>query len=246
MTTTTHRPTLLLIAGFWLGSWAWDEVLDHLGTARSRALAVTLPGVDEDDPDRAERTLEDQAAALLTLLEHAAQDEEQSVVLVAHSGANRPVSLVLDRRPELVRRIIWVDSGPIGPDTGGTDPVQDPPELPLPSFEEMGEQSSLDGLSPGVLERFRSRAVPVPGHVHADPVVLADDAHRRAVPTTLVCSSLPSAQVLDLAAQGHPRFAEVALLESARTVDLPTGHWPMWSLPGELAGILLCEADRTA
>jgi hypothetical protein len=34
---------------------------------------------------------------------------------------------------------------------------------------------------------------------------------------------------------GHPLFAEVANLEHVDVVDLPTGHWPMWSRPRDLA-----------
>ena len=67
---------------------------------------------------------------------------------------------------------------------------------------------------------------------------------RRSVPTTLVCCSLPGAQMLELARAGHPMFAEVAALEQLDVVDLPTGHWPMWSKPRELAEIIQAEASR--
>jgi hypothetical protein len=65
-------------------------------------------------------------------------------------------------------------------------------------------------------------------------VELTNDA-RRKIPTTLVCCSIPSAQVLELARTGHAMFAEVAALEHLDVIDLPTGHWPMWSRPRDLA-----------
>ena len=240
MTTTASRPAILLIPGHWLGAWAWDEVRDHLATDSSPVTALTLPGLDGDDPGRAARTLDDQAAAIGDAIGR----HGQPVVIVAHSGANFPVSLVLDRHPELVRRVVWVDSGPVA--TGSVFAPglpEDLAELPLPPFDALGAQASLEGLSPEVLERFRARAVPEPGPVLRQPVELTNDA-RRAVPTTLVCCSIPSGQVLELARGGNPMFAETAHLENVETVDLPTGHWPMWSRPRDLAAVIDAAASR--
>jgi pimeloyl-ACP methyl ester carboxylesterase len=235
MTTTSSTPTILLIAGHWLGAWAWDEVLDHLNTDRSQATAMTLPGLDGDDPARSTRTLDDQAAAILDLLARLGVSADQPATIVAHSGANFPVSLVLDRHPELVQRMVWVDSGPVASGSVFAPDLSDTvEELPLPPLDVLAQQASLDGLSTEVLERFRTRAVPVPGPVLRQPVELTNEA-RRSIPTTLVCCSLPSAQVLELARTGHAMFAEVAALEHLDIIDLPTGHWPMWSRPRDLA-----------
>ena len=38
-------------------------------------------------------------------------------------------------------------------------------------------------------------------------------------------------------------FAEVANLTNVGFVDLPTGHWPMWSRPNDLAHVI---ADASA
>lgn len=234
-TTTTPDPTIILVPGHWLGAWAWDEVVHHLVSAGRRAVPITLPGLDAADPRRATRTLDDQAAAIERAMAEAGASAGQPVVLVGHSGANAPVSLVLDRHPELVRRVVWVDSGPVAPGTVFAPVELD--ELPLPPFEELGEQASLDGLSPQALERFRARAVPEPGPVLREPVELSHAARLR-VPATLVCCSMPGARVLELAAAGHPVFAEVARLQQVDVVDLPTGHWPMWSRPEELARLI--------
>lgn len=238
MTSTTSQPTIILIAGHWLGAWAWDEVADHLAAGGFRVLPMTLPGLDEHDAQRSRRTLGDQVAAI----EQVAAAEEQPVVVVAHSGANAPVSLLLDRRAELVRRVVWVDSGPVLPGAVFAPDLPDEvDELPLPPFEALGHQASLDGLTSEILQRFRARAVPEPGAVLRQPVELANEA-RLAIPTTLVCCSLPSAQVAELAQAGHPMFAEVARLTQAEFVDLPTGHWPMWSRPAQLAGLIAAAA----
>ena len=242
MTTTTSTPTIILIAGHWLGAWAWDEVLEHLKTDHPHAIAMTLPGLDAHDPERATKTLEAQAEAILGAI---TQHGNQPAILVAHSGANAPVSLVMDRHPELVLRVVWVDSGPVA--TGSVfapDLPEELEELPLPPFDVLAQQASLEGLSTEVLQQFRARAVPEPGPVLRQPVELTNDARRR-VRTTLVCCSIPGAQVLELAQTGHPMFTEVANLEHLDVIDLPTGHWPMWSRPRDLAKAIQSEASRT-
>ncbi|MCE4061854.1 alpha/beta hydrolase [Pandoraea sputorum] len=244
MTTPNSTPTILLIAGHWLGAWAWDEVLEHLGTDRARAVAMTLPGLDRDDPARSTRTLDDQAAAIKDTLARLEVSRDRRATLVAHSGANGPVSLILDRHPELVHRVVWVDSGPVATGTAfAPDFPEEAGELPLPPFDVLAQQASLEGLSAEVLERFRARAVPEPGPVLRQTIELTNDA-RNAVPTTLVCCSISSAQVLDMARRGHPMFAEVANLETVDVIDLPTGHWPMWSRAGDLAEVIRSAASE--
>ena len=238
MTTQKNKPIIVLVAGHWLGAWAWDDVVEHLDPDRSQAIAITLPGLDEDDPDRATRTLDDQATALLDLLARLAASEAQPATLVAHSGANGPVSLILDRHPELVDRVVWVDSGPMASGSAfAPDFPEDVLELPLPPFDVLAQQASLDGLTGETLERFRARATPEPGPVIRQRIELTNDA-RNTVPTTMVCCSISSTQVLEMARGGHPMFAEVANLETLDVVDLPTGHWPMWSRAGDLAEVI--------
>lgn len=242
MTTTADTPNIILIAGHWLGAWAWDEVLEHLKTMNLPAIAMTLPGLDGDDPERKAKTLDDQSTAILEVI---TQQVNRPAILVAHSGANAPVSLVVDRHPELVHRVVWIDSGPVAPGSVfAPDLPEELEELVLPSFDVLGQQASLEGLNAEVLERFRALAVPEPGPVLRQPVELTNEA-RHKVRTTLVCCSISSAQVLELAQSGHPMFAEVAKLDHVEVVDLPTGHWPMWSRSGELAKIIGSAASRT-
>jgi pimeloyl-ACP methyl ester carboxylesterase len=244
MTTETRNPTIILIAGHWLGAWAWEEVQEVLTAGGQNAIAMTLPGLDPDDPERSSRTLDDQAATIEEAMARAGASAERPVVLVGHSGANAPLSIVLDRHPERVRRIVWVDSGPVAPGSVFAQELPDTvEELPLPPFEVLGEQASLEGLTAEMLERFRARAVPEPGPVLRQSVELTNDARRR-VPTTLVCCSIPSAQLLELARAGHPMFAEVDALDDLEVIDLPTGHWPMWSRPEDLAKAIGSAASR--
>ena len=222
---------IVLVPGHWLGRWAWDPVLPWLRAAGHPVTAVTLPGLESRDADRAGLGLADHVRALATVV----AGTGPGTVLVAHSGAGKVVTGVLDREPRAVARVVYVDSGPSS--DGAADPV--PAELgalELPPFDQL--QASLEGLTEADLAEFRRRAVPHPAGPVREPLRLRD-ARRRDVPTTLVACSLPSATVLELAASGHPMFAEVAELTDLTCLDLPTGHWPMWSRPDDLADAVL-------
>ncbi|GAB7190099.1 alpha/beta hydrolase [Kineococcus sp. NUM-3379] len=229
----------VLVPGFWLGAWAWDRVTPVLTAAGHDVRALTLPGLQGPAAVRAGVTLEDHVLAVLRALE---EEPGRPAVLVAHSGAGAPAHMAVDRAPHLVRRVVYVDSGPV-PDgvTVNPDLPADAVEDPLPSWEEMqAAGNSLEGLSAADLAEFRERAVPHPAGPAREPVRVSDP-RRREVPVTVVASSVRPAQVREWAAAGHPFFTELAHLD-ATYVDLPTGHWPMWSRPGDLAGVLLQAA----
>ena len=181
----TAQPTVLLLAGHWLGAWSWDAITPTLQELSVEPLTLTLPGLDPDDPDRLTRALEDQARAI-TL-----ESPDRPARVVAHSGANSPVSLVLDRSPHLGSHVVWLDSGPM---PSGMAFAADLPtgilELPLPSWEELGAQASLRGLHPEQLSTFRGQAVPQPAGMLRERVLLSNPA-RWAVPTTFVSRSSP-------------------------------------------------------
>lgn len=152
--------------------------------------------------------------------------------------------MVLDRDPTAVARIVYVDSGPSA--DGSAFDASGPPdqeEVSLPPFEQLRENASLDGLSEKDLERFRERAVPQPGPVMRETVALKNDS-RRDVPTTIIACSYPSDVMMQMAHEGHPMMAEVATLRELELVDLPTGHWPMWSRPADLGAAISTAAGR--
>lgn len=233
--TPTH---FILVPGYWLGGWAWDRVLVPLQEHGHLATPVTLPGLESTTADRSGITLADHVDALADVVADVGSD----AVLVAHSGAGKVVSGLLDRSPEAVRRVVYVDSGPTS-DGVGDDVGPELVELPLPTWEELASRgASIEGLSTADLDEFRARAVPHPARVARDRTHLTNPARRR-VPSTIVACSLPSSAVSQLAASGHPMFAEVAELTDLSYVDLPTGHWPLWSKPTELAAALSEAAE---
>lgn len=231
-----ETPPIILVPGFWLGAWAWDEVADALRSEGHDVTALTLPGLESPDKDRSSITLADHVDAIC----EAVTDAGQPVVLVVHSGAGVPGYEASDRTPEQIAAMIYIDTGPA---TGPLDPDFTGDELPLPTPEQLQEEENLDGLTAEQLETFRRRAIPQPGATLRDVPTLTNDA-RLDVPTTIVCTGATSAQYKDFVEQGYAFVGGLAELRDVTYVDLPTSHWPMWSRPHELATIIGDIAHR--
>jgi pimeloyl-ACP methyl ester carboxylesterase len=221
---------IILVPGFWLGAWAWDDVASRLRADGHDVTALTLPGLDSAGADRSSITLNDHVDAICTAVGAA----EAPVVLAVHSGAGASGYAASDRVPEQIAAMVYVDSGPA---TGALEPDFDGVEKPLPSREELEQQENLDGLTEEQLETFQLRAVPEPGGVLRGAPELTNDA-RLGVPSTAICTGYSSDDYKAAVEEGYGWLGGFAELRDVTWIDLPTSHWPMWSRPRELAGII--------
>ncbi len=221
---------IVLVPGFWLGAWAWDEVASALRADGHDVTAVTLPGLESADADRSSITLTDHVNAICDAVTAAGRP----AVLAVHSGAGTPGYAVTDRIPEQLAAMVYVDTGP---GKSALDPDFTEAEKPLPSPEELAESENLDGLSEEQLETFRARAIPEPGAALRDAADLTNDA-RLDVPSTIICTAFTAEEYKEAAKEGYAFLAGLAELHDVTYVELPTSHWPMWSRPKELAGII--------
>jgi pimeloyl-ACP methyl ester carboxylesterase len=229
---------IILVPGFWLGAWAWDEVADALRRDGHHVAALTLPGLESADADRSSITLSDHVDAIVSSV----RAKDEPVVLVVHSASGFSGYAASDRVPERIAAMVYVDTAP---GVGAMDPDFADDEKPL-VWADIEAEENLDGMSDEQKETFRRRAVPVPGAVLRQAVVLTNDA-RRDIPSTLICTGF-SAEQYQTYAREHPDWAFLAgipELRNATWVDLPTSHWPMWSRPAELAAII-GEVARSA
>jgi len=232
---TPAAAPIILVPGFWLGAWAWDEVATALGAGGHEVIALTLPGLESAEADRTRITMGDHVDAICAAVRAA----EAPVVLAVHSGTGFAGYAASDQVPERIAAMVYVDSGP---GKGAMDPDFDAIEKPL-VWKEIEDEENLDGLSEAQLETFRRRAVPQPGGVMRAGVELTNDA-RLDIPSTVICTGFPSEKVKAYAAEHNPTWlAGLAELRDVTWLDLPTSHWPMWSRPRELAEILGGVAD---
>ena len=221
---------IILVPGFWLGAWAWDDVAEALRAEGHDVTALTLPGLDSPDTDRSAITLTHHVDTICDAVTAAGAP----VVLAVHSGAGASGYAASDRVPEQLAAMVYVDSGPA---TAALDPNFEDVELPLPPPDQLAQDENLDGLTAEQLETFRRRAVPEPGGVLRQAPTLETDA-RLDVPTTAICTGFTSDEYKAAIRQGQTWLGGFGDLRNLTWVDLPTSHWPMWSRPADLAAVI--------
>lgn len=221
---------IILVPGFWLGAWAWDEVAALLRDEGHDVTALTLPGLESAGADRSKITMADHVDAICAAVRAA----PAPVVLAVHSGASVPGYAATDRAPERIAEMVYVDTAP-GSGAIGAD--FDEVEKPIPPREELARDENLTGLSEEQLDTLYRRAVPEPAAALREAPALTNPK-RLEVASTVICTGYASEQYKDAAQKGYAWLSGLNELHNVRYIDLPTSHWPMWSRPRELAQIL--------
>lgn len=91
----------LLIHGSCHGAWCWRDLIPALEALGHEAKAVDLPAHGEDRTPAGEATLDLYAARILAAI-------DAPVTLVGHSAAGYPITLVAERAPEKVARLVYL------------------------------------------------------------------------------------------------------------------------------------------
>lgn len=228
---SSNATPIILVPGFWLGAWAWDDVAARLRANGHHVTALTLPGLESVDADRSSITFADHVDAIVDAVRAA----PTPVVLAVHSASGYSGYAASDVVPERIAHIVYVDTAPGKPPL---DPDFTDVEKPL-DWVAVAEEENLDGLTDEQQATFRDRAVPVPGAVLRDRYEFRNDA-RRDIPSTIIATGY-TAEAYQTYAREHPEWSFLAGIPELRNVswiDLPTSHWPMWSKPAEIATII--------
>ena len=187
----TNAP-IILVPGFWLGAWAWDDVADLLRADGHDVTALTLPGLEPDHPDRGRSRSPTRPGD---------RRRRPGGGPPGRAGGplrrRRPGYAATDLAPEAVAAMVYVDTGPAN---GPLDADFEGAEHPLPAWEDLDE--NLDGISDEQLAEFRERAVPEPGNVMRDAHTFTNDA-RRSIPTTAICTAFTSAEYKEALQAGY-------------------------------------------
>ena len=240
----------VLVGGGWLGGWCWQEVARRLREEGHDVYPVTLTGLGERvHLASPEVDLETRISDVVNLIEF---EDLRDVVLVGHSYANLVVTGVADRVVERISQLVYLDTGQL---PNGTALIEVFPaearshierqveesgdgwRFPLPPQEELANFGSLQGLVDAKLELLRSRAVAQPFGTFTQPLRLENPA-REALPKVGILCSFSLEEVQAIIESGDPVFREMAS-PSWRFIELPTGHYPMFSRPDDLAAELL-------
>jgi pimeloyl-ACP methyl ester carboxylesterase len=219
---------IVLIAGMWLDGSAWDAVAPELEKLGHRPVPLTLPGQGDGNTTA---TYDDQVDAVVAAVDAA----EGQALVVGHSAACALAWVAADARPDKVARVALIGGVP-SPDGetyfGFFEPVGD--VVPFPGWEPF-EGPDSDDMSDELKATVAAGAIAVPAAVTQGVVRLSDE-RRYDVPVTLVCPEFTPEQAKEWIAAGEvPELAKATRLDY---VDIDSGHWPMFTRPGELARIL--------
>ncbi|CAM5746021.1 putative Esterase PIR7B [Streptomyces afghaniensis 772] len=219
----------VLVAGTWLGAWAWDEVATELRGAGHDVHPLTLSGLAEKQGVAA-----GQQTHVRDIVGEVERLALRDVVLVGHSYAGIPVGQAAERIGDRLRRVVFVDANV---------PVDGESFLSgWPSEHVRQSIAEHDGFWPplgapeyagqGLTDEQIARIVdgsPHPGAALTEPAVLTRPLAE--LPATYVKCLLDGDEPM-------PAVAELLKSDSWELVELDTGHWPMFSQPRELARLL--------
>jgi pimeloyl-ACP methyl ester carboxylesterase len=242
--------TYVLVGGAWLGGWCWQKVARRLRDEGHDAYPATLTGLGERAHLASpEVDLETHITDVVNLIEF---EDLRDVVLLGHSYGGLVVTGAADRIPERISELTYLDTAPLP--SGGALIEKFPSEarqrterqveelgegwkFPIPPPEELANMASLEGVDEDRLGLLYSRATPQPFGTYTQPLRLENPA-REGLPKLGILCSFSVDQVQEMIASGNPLFRGLDGPEW-RLVELPTGHWPMFSRPEDLAELLL-------
>ncbi|WP_405756439.1 alpha/beta fold hydrolase [Streptomyces sp. NBC_00073] len=217
----------VLVAGTWLGSWAWEEVAERLRAAGHGVHPLTLSGLAERQGEPA-----GQQTHVRDIVSEVERLDLREVVLVGHSYSGIPVGQAAERMGDRLARVVFVDANvPVdGKSFSDAWPVQAEIDAHGGSWPPLtADDYAGQGLDAEQIDRIVSGSTPHPGATLTEPAEL-----------TGALPELPALYVKCLLDGEDPGPVVTGLLEGERwsLVRMETGHWPMFSAPAELARIL--------
>ncbi|WP_329386690.1 alpha/beta fold hydrolase [Streptomyces sp. NBC_01716] len=223
----------VLVAGAWLGAWAWDEVGADLRGAGHGAHALTLAGVGDRREEVGEAVI-DQETHVQDIVGAVERLDLRDVVLVGHSYSGIPVGQAAQRVGDRLARVVFVDSNvPVD----GESFVSGSPAVEASIAGNGGfwapltpEEFEGQGLTDDQIARIVAGSTPHPGGSLTGRARL--DGSLGDLPATYIKCLLDWPEL-------PPEVAELVKSDNWRLVEMNTGHWPMFSQPHELARILL-------
>jgi pimeloyl-ACP methyl ester carboxylesterase len=230
---------IILIPGLWLDASSWEKVTPMLEEAGHRTHALTLPGMESKDADRSQVTRRDHVDAAVAAID-SVDPADGDVVLVGHSAGAAVAHAAIDARPDRVARAVYVGGFPMA--DGGGDPGGYPAEngeVPFPEWSDFEDEDLVD-LDDAARAEFRRRAIPSPEGATRDPQQLSDE-RRYDVPVTAICTEFSSEILRGWIEQDLEPVREFTRIRDVTYVDLPTGHWPQFTRPEELARVILAQ-----
>lgn len=225
---------IVLIGGLWVDASCWDAVAKELVRDGHRPVALTLPGQGDG---RTTATLDDQLVAVLD----AVDDSPDRCVVVGHSAAATLAYLAADRRPDKVTKVVLIGGFPSAegaPYFSFIEPKDG--VITFPGWEAFEGPDSAD-LTPELKVHIAANAIDVPAGVALGRVHYEHEARHATTPVVLVCPEFSPENALSWIEAGQ--VPELEHTDDLELVDIDSGHWPMFTAPVVLAGLIAGAAE---
>lgn len=236
MNTKQTPHTYLLVHGAWHGAWCWRNVIPWLSPG-NLVLAPDLPGHGQDRMPPADVTFARYVKRITDLVDQA----NEPVILVGHSMGGAVISRVAEERPDRIARLVYLTA--FIPQSGQSlmQALAEEPDL---AFSGMDFSDHAIHLQPDAAralfyhdcperEQHRAQRLLCPQALEPleTPIHLTDRFAR--VPKAYIACTAD--RVLSPALQ--TRMCNEASCEPL--LSLASGHSPFFSMPGQLAELLL-------
>lgn len=227
----------LLIHGSCHGAWCWRDVLPRLEGAGHQARAIDLPSHGDDKTPYDQVTLDSYADAILAAI-------DDPVVLVGHSMAGFPISLVAEKQPDKITKLIYLCA--YAPVSGKSlvEMRQEAPRQPLLDAvtktpdglaftvdPQKAEQVFYHDCPPGTVAFANARLCPQAILPQATPIEL-----------TSRFGSVPKAYIrcrYDGTIPPEYQVTMTAGWPADQIHTLPSGHSPFFAMPDRLVECLI-------
>ncbi|MGC5395981.1 alpha/beta hydrolase [Streptomyces sp. DT20] len=250
----------ILVPGMFTDTHVWRETAARLTAEGDEAHAVALTGTGGPRPAAADTIdLETHIADVLAVIDSVGAEPGRQIVLVGHDYGIHPVLGAADRRAESVGRIVYLDSGLPQDGVPALAAVPDPAlreelaeragtdgahgELPAPARDGWQRWGSTEGVTDAALDRLTASATPQPLRTLLQPLRLTGAAASLPVTGVLCNAGGSSIEMVQRGVDFGEPTLQVFTGPQVTFFELPTGHWPMLSLPAELAEVLRRAAE---
>ena len=136
--------TYVLIHGSWHGAWCWHKIIPRLEAAGHKVIAPDMPGHGRDWRAPGPITMRDYVDTITKVLDQ----EDQPVVLVAHSRGGLQTTQAAEERPEKIRTLVYLAAFLL-PSGARLLDWKDPDSILWPKVE-FNEQEGWDMIRPEI------------------------------------------------------------------------------------------------
>jgi pimeloyl-ACP methyl ester carboxylesterase len=234
--------TYVLVHGAWMGKFCWIDVVSQLKAVGNTVLTLDLPAHGDDPTPADVITMESYRDAIIQTI-----GDRTNVILVGHSMAGMPISIVAEAIPNQLKALVFVSA--YLPSDGetllqlsqedeeshvGSYWRQDDPEHNSPPW--IADEGIVDvfcaDCDPQAQETVKSRHRPEPITPFVTPVVLTQGNY----------GSVPRYYIETLEDRAVSHQLQTLMLSRVaveKRFQLPSSHCPFLSMPDRLVACFM-------